>query len=58
MSAPLGYENKDFKYIDDDSASECSEYSHFDEYDYIPEEKKKVSVRFKKIMTKEEFLPE
>ena len=46
--------NKDFKYIDEDSASECSEYSFID--DYVPPIKK--TKKFKSVMVKEEFLPE
>ena len=40
-SAPEGWNltlNKDFKYIDEDSVSECSEYSFID--DYVPQIKK------------------
>jgi hypothetical protein len=57
-SAPEGWNltlNKDFKYIDEDSASECSEYSFID--DYVPQIKKNKKT-FKSVMTKEEFLPE
>jgi len=46
--------NKDFKYIDEDTESECSEYSFID--DFVPPIQKKKN--FKSVMSKEEFLPE
>jgi len=48
---------KGFKYIDDDSASECSEYSYFE--DFVSDtNKKKPSKTFRTVMTKEAYLPE
>ncbi len=46
--------NKDFKYIDEDTESECSEYSFID--DFVPPPQKKKN--FRSVITKEEFLPE
>lgn len=59
--APEGWnvtENKEFKLIDgdDDTASECSEYSYFD--DYVPDENKKMKKKFKKMLKKEEYISE
>ena len=45
-----------FKYIDDDTDSECSEYSYFEEYS-AEVTKKEVKV-FKSVLMKEEFVPE
>jgi hypothetical protein len=51
-----GWNCKSFKYIDDDSDSDCSEYSTFEEYS-VEVPKKDVKV-FKTVMSKEEFVPE
>lgn len=51
-----GWNCKSFKYIDDDSESDCSEYSYFEEYS-TEGSKKEVKV-FKTMMSKEEFVPE
>lgn len=61
QSTPEGWNltvNKDFKYIDDDTESECSEYSYFDEYMSSPQEKKKHTKKFKTVLEREEFLQE
>jgi hypothetical protein len=57
--APEGWnlsEYKEFKYIDDDTESECSEYSYFEEYSSSVI--KKPQKKFNSVMTKEEFDPE
>jgi len=46
-------DNKEFKYIDEDTESECSNFD-----DYVPEEPKKIKKKFKTMMSKEEFIPE
>lgn len=57
--APEGWnlsEYKEFKYIDDDTESECSEYSYFEEYSSVAI--KKPQKKFNSVMRKEEFDPE
>lgn len=56
FQTPTGWnlnDNKEFKYLDEDTESECSNFD-----DYISEEPKKIKKKFKNIMSKEEFIPE